>query len=75
MYLIGSYLVHLSALPLAIRVGDFDGDGVLLPLPSQSHPVWLQGAEGDLQLGPGEATGPAVLCGDLRGVEHRRTAR
>lgn len=68
--LIGSYLVHLSTLPLACRAGDFDGDGALLPLPPQSHPIRLQRAEGDLQLGPGEATRPAVLCGDLRGVEH-----
>lgn len=72
--LIGSYLVHLSALPLAWRAGDFDGDAALLPLPSQSHPVGLQGAEGDLQLGPREATRPAVLRGDLRGVEHWRAA-
>lgn len=69
-----SYLIHLSALPLACRACDFDGDGVLLSLAPQSHAVWLQRAEGDLQLRPGEAAHPAVLCGNLRGVQHGRIA-
>lgn len=70
----GSYLVHLSALPLTWRAANFDGDGALLPLPPQSHPIGLQRAEGDLQLGPREAAHPAVLCGDLGGVQHWRAA-
>ena len=68
----GSYLLHLSALPLACRARDFDGDGVLLSLASQRHAVRLQRTEGDLQLGPRETTRPAVFCGNLRGVQHGR---
>lgn len=64
-----SYLLHLTALPLACRAGDFDGDGALLSLPAQSHAVGLQRAEGDLQLGPREATHSALLCGNLRGLQ------
>ena len=72
--LIRSYLLHLSTLPLACWTGDFDGDSVLLSLASQSHSIWLQRAEGDFQLRPGEAACPAVLCGNLRWVEHWRKA-
>lgn len=70
----GSDLVDLGALPLACRAGDFDGDRALLSLSAQRHAVGLQRAEGDLQLWFGEAPGPAVLSGDLRGLQHRRIA-
>lgn len=69
-----AYLLHLAALPLARRPADLDRDGALLALPAQRHAVGLQRAEGDLQLGPGEAAGSAILSGDLRGVEHRGAA-
>jgi len=61
----GSYLLHFATLPFACRARDFNGDGALLSLTSQGHAVRLQGAEGDLQLRPGEATGSAILCRDL----------
>ena len=68
---IGSYLLHLSALSLSCRAGDFDGDGVLLSLAPQGHAVGLQRAEGDLQLRPREAARPSVFRGDLRRIENR----
>lgn len=71
---LASYLFHLFALPFAAGASDLDRDGALLATPAQGHPVGLQRAEGDLQLGPGEAAGSAVLQGDLRGLQHRRTS-
>lgn len=64
-----SYLFHFSTLPLTCCTGDFDSDGALLSLPPQSHAVWLQGAEGDLQLWPREAARSPVFCGDFRRVQ------
>lgn len=63
--LIGPYLFHLAALPLACRACDFDSYSTVIPAAPQSHAVGLQWAEGDLQLRSGETAGPAVLCGDL----------
>lgn len=71
---IGPYLLHLAALPLACRAGDFHSDRALLPLPAQRHAVRLQRAEGDLQLRPREAARSAFLRGDLRGLQHWRAA-
>ena len=72
--MVGSHLLHLTALSLARRAGDFNGDRAFIPLAPQGHAVRLQRAEGDLQLGPGEAAHPAVFSGDLRGVQHGWTA-
>lgn len=68
-----SYRLHLRALPLVCRAADFDGDGVGVALASQGHAVRLQRAEGDLQLRLWEAACLAILCGNLKGVQHRRT--
>lgn len=53
---------------------DFDGNGALVSVATQGHAVGLQWAEGDLQLWTREAAGPAILRGDLRGLQDGRVA-